>query len=61
MKPTQIRAQIIANPNNKLVQPSYNAKLQTFPAYLIAPMELQEIHLRSGKVLNEKSYVIVDV
>jgi hypothetical protein len=58
--PTQIPAQPIANPNNKLVQPAYNAALQTFPTYLIASIELQEIHLRSRKALNKKSLVIIE-
>jgi hypothetical protein len=59
-RPTQILAQPIPNPNNnKPVQAMYGTDLQTFPTYSITPVSLQEIHLRSGKVLNPKSSVIV--
>jgi hypothetical protein len=59
-RPTQIPAQPILNPkNNKPVQAIYGTDLQTFPTYSIMLVPLQEIHLRSGKVLNPKSSVIV--
>jgi hypothetical protein len=59
-RPTQLPAQPIANPNNKVAQPAYNVELQNFPAYMITSLGINDIHLRSGKVLNNDAPVIVE-
>ena len=48
---TQLPAQPIANPNNRVAQPAYNAELQTYPTYLISTLPVQEVQLRSGRTL----------
>jgi hypothetical protein len=52
-RPTILPAQPIPNPNNRPSQPLNNVDFQNFPAYTIAPIPIQEIQLRSGKVLNK--------
>ena len=53
----QFPAQQIPNPNNKVV----HLEPHTFPTYLITLVELQDIHLRSRKVLqNKESHVIIE-
>lgn len=55
-RPTQLLAQPIANPNNKIVQVAYNVDLQTyptFPTYLISTIPFQGVQLRSGKDLSQ--------
>jgi hypothetical protein len=59
-RPTQFPSQPIPNPNNKVAQPTFNTELQPFPTYLVTPVDLQEIQLRSGKVLNKNSPTIIE-
>jgi hypothetical protein len=52
-RPTPFPAQPIPNSNNRPTQPVQNIEVQTFPTYVITPTSLNEIRLRSGKVLNK--------
>ena len=57
-RPTQLPIQLVANPNNKIVQATYNANLQTyptFPTYLISTIPFQGVQLRSGKDLSQNN------
>jgi hypothetical protein len=58
-RPTPIPAQPIPNPNNRPTQPVQNLEVQTFPTYVITPTSLNEIQLRSGKVLNKPNSTVV--
>jgi hypothetical protein len=58
-RPTPIPAQPIANPNNRPTQPVQNMELQTFPTYVITSAPLNEIQLRSWKVLNKTNSTVV--
>jgi hypothetical protein len=60
MRPTQFPFQPIPNPNNKVAQPVFNTELEPFPTYLVTPVDLQGIQLRSGKVLNKNSPTIIE-
>jgi hypothetical protein len=51
LRPTLIPAQPMSNPNNKPPQPLYNVEMKSFPTYVSTPVPLQEIKLRSGKVM----------
>jgi hypothetical protein len=59
-RPTQLPAQPISNPNNKVAQPTYNVELQNFPTYMITSLGINDIHLRSGKVLHQDAPIIVE-
>jgi hypothetical protein len=59
-RPTQFLAQPNPNPNNKVAQSIFSVELQPFPTYLVTPMDLHEIQLRSGKVLNNDSPKIIE-
>lgn len=50
-RPTQLPTQPIANPNNRAVQSTHNVGVQTLPIYVITTIPIQQIQLRSGKVL----------
>ena len=50
-RPTQIPAQLVANPNNRVVQPAYNTEIQPYPIYAISTLPIQEVELRSGRIL----------
>ena len=55
-RPTHLPVQLVANPNNKIVQATYNVDLQTYPTYptyLISTIPLQGIQLRSGRDLSQ--------
>jgi hypothetical protein len=58
-RPMQLPAQPIPNPNNLSNSPAFNVELPTFPTYLVTPVPLQDIHLRSGKVLKPKYSTVV--
>jgi hypothetical protein len=58
-RPTQLPTQPIPNPNNKVVQPTCNAELPFFPKYVISPTEFQNIHLRSGRVVQDQTSPII--
>ena len=45
--PTQLNP----NPNNKPPQPLYHSEMANFPTYPINTVELDGVHLRSGKDL----------
>jgi hypothetical protein len=49
----------VLNPNNKPPQPLHNVEIQAFPTYVITLVPLQEIQLRSGKVLDRKRPSVV--
>jgi len=51
-RPTLLPAQLVPNPNNKPTQPLHNVEMQTFLTYFISHVQLHEIQLRSGKVLD---------
>jgi hypothetical protein len=55
-RPTQLPSQPISNPNNKVEKPMYN--IDEGPSYSV--LLLQNIHLRSGKVLPKDSLVIIE-
>jgi len=58
-RPTQLLAQPVANPSNKMERPAYNVEEVTyFPTYFILP--IQDVHLRSGKVLHKDSPSIIE-
>jgi hypothetical protein len=52
-RPTILPAQPIPNPNHKPPLPLHNADFQNYPAYNINPISIQEIQLRSGRILNK--------
>eukprot|EP00253_Pinus_taeda_P010783 PITA_10783 len=58
-RPTQLPAQPVANPNNKVDKSAYTVEEATyFPTYSILP--LHDVHLRSGKVLKKDSPPIIE-
>eukprot|EP00253_Pinus_taeda_P008492 PITA_08492 len=58
-RPTQLPAQPVANPNNKMDKSAYNVEEAAyFPTYSILP--LNDVHLRSGKVLQKDSPPIIE-
>ena len=63
-RPTQIPAQPVANPNNRVVQSAYNTEIQPYPAYDFSTLPIQEVELRSGKILPQqekrKSTVVIE-
>ena len=52
--------QPIENPNNKARKPAYNTRNQTLPTYVITTVQLQQLQLRSGKVLHQKPLVVIE-
>ena len=56
---TQLPAQPVANLNNRASLPAYNVDLQTFPTYLVTLVPIQEIQLRSRKVLNQQDPIVI--
>ena len=63
-RPTQLPAQLLANPNNRAAQPAYNVEIQTYPTYLISTLPVQEVQLKSGRILlqqgKSKSTVVIE-
>ena len=59
LKPTLLPAQPVLNPNNKPPQPLFNVEMQALPTYVITYVPLQEIQLRSGKVLDRQRPLVV--
>jgi len=57
---TQLSAQLVFNPINKVAQPAYNVELQDFPTYIITSLGINDIHCRSGKVLHQDAPVIIE-
>ena len=47
------------NPNNKPPQPLNNVEMHAFPTYVITHVPLQEMQLRSGKVLDRQRPSVV--
>ena len=58
-RPAFLPAQPVPNPNNKPPQSLHNVEMQAFPTYVITLAPLQEIQLRSRKVLERKRPSIV--
>jgi hypothetical protein len=58
-KMTLLLAQPVSNPNNNPTQPLNNVEMQAFPTYVITPVPLQEIQLRSKKVLDRQRPSVV--
>jgi hypothetical protein len=54
-RPTILPAQPIPNPNHRPPLPLHNADFQNYPAYNINPVSIQEVQLRSGRILNKRS------
>jgi hypothetical protein len=53
---THLTVQLVANPNNKTIQETYNVDLQTYPTYptyLISTIPLHGVQLRSGRDLSQ--------
>ena len=58
-RPTQLPAQPVSNPSNKLDRLAYHVEEATYyPTYSILP--IQDVHLRSGKVLQKDSPPIIE-
>ena len=58
-RPTQLPAQLVANSRNKVDRPTYHVEEATYyPTYSILPV--QDLHLRSGKVLQKNSPPIIE-
>ena len=53
-RPTLLLAQPIPNPNKKTTQALNIIELQTLPSYVILIVPIHEIHLRSGRVVNDR-------
>jgi hypothetical protein len=58
-RPTLLPAQPVPNTNNKNPQPLNNAEMQAFLTYFITLVPLQEIQLRSRKVMDRKRLSVV--
>jgi hypothetical protein len=54
MRPTLLPTQPVLNPNNNTPQPLHNVEMQAFLTYVITPVPLQEIQLRSRKFLERQ-------
>lgn len=53
-RPTQLPVKPVANPSNEVEIPSYNVEEVTyFPTY--SSLHIQDVHLRSGKLLHKDS------
>jgi hypothetical protein len=52
-RPTILPAQPIPNPNHRPPLPLHNTDFQNYPAYNINPISIQEVQLRSGRVLTK--------
>jgi hypothetical protein len=59
LRPTLLPAQPVSNPNKKPPQPLHNVEMQAFSTYVITPIPLQDIQLRSGKVLDRQRPSVV--
>jgi hypothetical protein len=57
--PTLLLIQLVLNPNNKPPQPFHSVEMQAFLTYVITPVPLQEIQLRSGKILDRQRPSVV--
>jgi len=42
-----------------MVQPTYNTKLSLFPTYPLSVLYCKDIHLRHGKVIQNKTFLII--
>jgi hypothetical protein len=49
----------VPNPNKKPTQTLHNVDMQAFPTYVISPIPLQEIQLRSEKFLDRQRPSVV--
>ena len=60
-RPILLPAQPIPNPNNNPSQALNSIELQTLPSYVILAVQIHEIQLRSGRVVDDrpKSSVII--
>lgn len=54
-KPNQLPAQSLPNPNNKNKKAIYNVEGKKFQASMITPLGLNDVQLRSGRVLQNNS------
>jgi hypothetical protein len=52
-RPTIMPTQPIPNPNHRPPLPLHNVDFQNYPAYNINPVSIQEVQLRSGRILNK--------
>jgi len=55
----QLLAQPATNLNNKETQPTYNIEFSIFPAFVLSPIEFQDIHFRLGRVINNQTSLII--
>lgn len=59
-KSNQLPAQPLLNPNNKIPQqPVYNMEGQNPQTYVITPLDVNNVQLRSGRVLPIKPHVVI--
>jgi hypothetical protein len=58
-RPMQFLAQPVPNPNNHPTHHDFNVEMSKFPTYVVTLVPLQNIHLRSKKVLKPKYYTII--
>lgn len=58
-RPTELPAQLVANPSKTMDKPAYNVEEATyFLTYSILP--INDVHLRSGKVIHKNSPLIIE-
>lgn len=58
--PTQLPSQPVANPNNRVGQPTYNTRAQNLPTYVITTVPIQQVQLRLGKILHQKPSIVIE-
>ena len=58
-RPNQLPAQPLPNPNNKNPQNAYIVEGKQFPTYMITPLDLKDVQLRYGRILEKKKPFVV--
>lgn len=59
-RPNQFPTQPLPNPNNnKNSQFVYNMEVQNFQTYITNPLDLNNVQLRSGRILERNSLLVV--
>ena len=59
-RPTQLLAQPVPNPNNRVGQPAYNIGAQNLHTYVITTVSIQQVQLRPGKVFPHKPSIVIE-
>lgn len=55
----QLPTQPIPNLNNKVVQPTYNVEIPHSLTYTLSLVESKDIHIFSRRVIQNKTYIII--